>query len=152
MGTANKVPGISGGVVAYVGGFYEEFIYSLQKLNLKALKLLLTGRFGIFLIISTGGFYSLLILGEALSYFTVSKGFVFTDTVLPYFSLGHLFLGNDIRLHLLHIYKLWRMDSSECTALNHWYSYRSRYFPTRSCKTKYQFDFVSFVGWSVFLG
>ena len=27
MGAANKVPGVSGGIVAYVGGFYEEFIY-----------------------------------------------------------------------------------------------------------------------------
>ncbi len=32
MGTANKVPGVSGGVVAFVAGFYEEFIYSLQKI------------------------------------------------------------------------------------------------------------------------
>ena len=31
MGTANKVPGVSGGVVAFVAGFYEEFIYSLTK-------------------------------------------------------------------------------------------------------------------------
>ena len=42
MGAANKVPGVSGGVVAFVAGFYEEFIYSLQKLNGKALKLFLT--------------------------------------------------------------------------------------------------------------
>ena len=33
MGAANKVPGVSGGVVAFVAGFYEEFIYSLQKVN-----------------------------------------------------------------------------------------------------------------------
>ena len=31
MGAANKVPGVSGGIVAFVVGFYEEFIYSLQK-------------------------------------------------------------------------------------------------------------------------
>ena len=40
MGTANKVPGVSGGVVAFVAGFYEEFIYSLQKVNRKAFLLL----------------------------------------------------------------------------------------------------------------
>ena len=45
MGAANKVPGVSGGIVAFVGGFYEEFIYSLQKVNLKAFKLLFNGRF-----------------------------------------------------------------------------------------------------------
>ena len=26
MGAANKVPGVSGGIVAFVAGFYEEFI------------------------------------------------------------------------------------------------------------------------------
>ena len=35
MGAANKVPGVSGGIVAFVAGFYEELIYSLQKINLK---------------------------------------------------------------------------------------------------------------------
>ena len=39
MGTANKVPGISGGIIAFVGGFYEEFIFSLNQLNLTAFKL-----------------------------------------------------------------------------------------------------------------
>ena len=45
MGAANKVPGVSGGVVAFVAGFYEEFIYSLKKVNKKAFALLLNGRF-----------------------------------------------------------------------------------------------------------
>ena len=31
MGTANKVPGVSGGTVAFVIGFYEEFIFSLPR-------------------------------------------------------------------------------------------------------------------------
>lgn len=75
MGTANKVPGVSGGVVAYVAGFYEEFIYSFQQLNLKALKLLLSGRFKSFYEYINGKFLVLILLGEVLSYFTVSKGF-----------------------------------------------------------------------------
>ena len=45
MGAANKVPGVSGGVVAFVAGFYEEFIYSLKKINGKAFKLLFNGRY-----------------------------------------------------------------------------------------------------------
>ena len=45
MGAANKVPGVSGGVVAFVAGFYEEFIYSLQRVNKTALRLLINGRF-----------------------------------------------------------------------------------------------------------
>jgi putative membrane protein len=49
MGAANKVPGVSGGVVAFVSGFYEEFIFSLQRINKTALKLLLNGRFRAFI-------------------------------------------------------------------------------------------------------
>ena len=45
MGAANKVPGVSGGVVAFVGGFYEEFIFSLRRFNYNSLLLLLNGRF-----------------------------------------------------------------------------------------------------------
>ena len=30
MGAANKVPGVSGGMVSFVLGFYEEMIYSFR--------------------------------------------------------------------------------------------------------------------------
>jgi uncharacterized membrane protein len=73
MGAANKVPGISGGIVAFVGGFYVEFIYSLQKINLKSFKLLLGGRFKSFYAYVNGQFLSLLIAGMLLSYFSISK-------------------------------------------------------------------------------
>lgn len=73
MGAANKVPGVSGGIVAFVGGFYEEFIYSLQKINLKAFKLIANGRFKSFYRYVNGQFLSLLITGMLLSYFSVSK-------------------------------------------------------------------------------
>ena len=39
MGAANKVPGVSGGLVAFVAGFYQEFIYSLQRFNKTAINL-----------------------------------------------------------------------------------------------------------------
>ncbi|MDR5589838.1 DUF368 domain-containing protein [Christiangramia sp. SM2212] len=73
MGAANKVPGVSGGVVAFVAGFYEEFIYSLQKVNLKAFKLLISGRFKSLYQYINGKFIFLLILGMLISYFSVSK-------------------------------------------------------------------------------
>ncbi len=73
MGAANKVPGISGGIVAFVGGFYEEFIYSLQKINLKSFKLLINGRFKSFYRYVNGQFLSLLIAGMLTSYFSISK-------------------------------------------------------------------------------
>lgn len=73
MGAANKVPGVSGGVVAFVAGFYEEFIYSFQKVNIKAFKLLISGRFRSLYQYVNGKFLSLLILGMLISYFSVSK-------------------------------------------------------------------------------
>ncbi|MEM6515758.1 MAG: DUF368 domain-containing protein [Bacteroidota bacterium] len=73
MGAANKVPGVSGGVVAFVAGFYEEFIYSLKRVNKNAFKLLIGGRFKSFFQYINGSFLSLLFLGMIVSYFSVSK-------------------------------------------------------------------------------
>ena len=73
MGTANKFPGVSGGIVAFVMGFYEEFIYSLQKFNIKALKLLFSGRFKSFYNYVNGQFLALLFLGMIISYFSFSR-------------------------------------------------------------------------------
>ncbi|ALM07528.1 membrane protein [Sediminicola sp. YIK13] len=73
MGAANKVPGVSGGIVAFVAGFYEEFIYSLQKINLKAFKLIINGRFKSFYKYVNGQFLSLLIFGMLVSYFSISQ-------------------------------------------------------------------------------
>lgn len=73
MGAANKVPGVSGGVVAFVAGFYEEFIYSLQKINAKAFKLLINFRIKSFWRYINGKFLGLLILGMIISYFSISK-------------------------------------------------------------------------------
>ena len=78
MGAANKVPGVSGGVVAFVAGFYEEFIYSLQKINKTAFKLLINKRYKSFYNYINGRFLLLLFFGMIVSYFSVSK-------VLDYF-------------------------------------------------------------------
>ncbi len=73
LGAVNKVPGVSGGMFAFVAGFYEEFIYSLQKVNRKAFKLIWDGRFKSFYRYVNGQFLSLLIAGMIISYFSVSK-------------------------------------------------------------------------------
>lgn len=78
MGAANKVPGVSGGLVAFVTGFYEELIYSLQKINRKALLLLWHGRFKSFYQYVNGRFLLLVFAGSTFSYFSVSR-------VLDYF-------------------------------------------------------------------
>ncbi|WP_339886112.1 DUF368 domain-containing protein [Polaribacter vadi] len=72
MGAANKVPGVSGGTVSFVLGFYEELIYSFQKVNLKALKLLLAGEFKKFYHYTNAQFILLVMGGSIFSYFSVS--------------------------------------------------------------------------------
>jgi len=84
MGAANKVPGVSGGVVAFVAGFYEEFIYSLQKINFKAFKLLINGRFRSLYQYTNGKFMILLISGMIISYFSIS---LFLDYLLLHYEL-----------------------------------------------------------------
>ena len=73
MGAANKVPGVSGGLVAFVTGFYEELIYSLQKVNRKAFMLILNGRFKSFYQYVNGRFLLLVFAGSTFSYFSVSR-------------------------------------------------------------------------------
>ncbi|GGD28772.1 DUF368 domain-containing protein [Flavobacterium orientale] len=73
MGLANKIPGVSGGVVAFVAGFYEEFIHSFKRINKTAFKFLITGRFKSLYRYINGTFLFLLILGMVISFFSVSK-------------------------------------------------------------------------------
>ena len=39
MGTADIIPGVSGGTIAFITGIYEERINSIKSLNLNAVKL-----------------------------------------------------------------------------------------------------------------
>ena len=73
MGVANKVPGVSGGLVAFVLGFYEEFIDSLQKFNVEGVNLIKQGEFKIFYKHINGQFLGLLLFGMIVSYFSVSR-------------------------------------------------------------------------------
>lgn len=72
MGLANKVPGVSGGMVSFVFGFYEELIYSFRKINYKAFLLLYNRRFKSFYYYVNGTFLLLVMGGSVFSYFSVS--------------------------------------------------------------------------------
>jgi len=45
MGTANVIPGVSGGTIALITGIFEKLIHSIKAFNLSALKLILKGNF-----------------------------------------------------------------------------------------------------------
>lgn len=72
MGGANKVPGVSGGMVAFVMGFYEELIFTFQRVNAKAFKLLFAGRLKSFAQYTNLQFLALVMLGSMFSYFSIS--------------------------------------------------------------------------------
>jgi uncharacterized membrane protein len=82
MGAANKVPGVSGGTVSFVFGFYEELIFSFKKINLKAFQLLFKGRFREFYQHVNGQFLLLIMGGSIFSYFTIS---IVLDYLLAYY-------------------------------------------------------------------
>ena len=84
MGAANKVPGVSGGIVAFVAGFYEELIDSLQKFNLKALSLLFKREWSEFYVYVNGRFLTLLFSGVIISYFSVS---LILDYLIKYYEI-----------------------------------------------------------------
>ena len=84
MGAANKVPGVSGGTVSFVLGFYEELIYSFRKINFIALKLLINFRFKSFYSYVNGPFLLLVMGGSIFSYFSIS---LVLDYFLQYYEL-----------------------------------------------------------------
>lgn len=73
MGTVNKLPGVSGGLVALLTGFYIEMINSLKKINFKIIPLLFKLNFSKLNKNYNGFFLFIIISGIVISYFTTSK-------------------------------------------------------------------------------
>ncbi len=108
MGVANKVPGVSGGAVAYVLDFYNELIYSFQKINSKAVGLLFKRGAKSFYEYINAKFLLFIVGGMVFSYFTVSK---LLDYFLAYHELQvwSLFFGMIIgsAIYLIKKYEDW---------------------------------------------
>lgn len=77
MGAADVVPGVSGGTIALITGIYEELIFSIKSINLKALKFLLAGKPAAFWKAINGNFLLSVILGIGISIFSLAKGLTF---------------------------------------------------------------------------
>lgn len=112
MGAANKVPGVSGGAVAYVLGFYNELIYSFQKINPKAFGLLYKRSFKSFYNYINAKFLLFLLGGIVFSYFSVS---LVLDYFLEKYELyvWSLFFGMIIGsvIYLVKKYSNWTLKS-----------------------------------------
>ncbi len=74
MGAADVVPGVSGGTIAFITGIYEELIDSIKSINLQALKLFFSFRLAAFWKTINGNFLISVLLGIAISIFSLAKG------------------------------------------------------------------------------
>ncbi len=73
MGAADVVPGVSGGTIAFIAGIYDELINSIKSINMHSLKLLFTGNLAGFWKTVNGNFLFALLLGIAISVFSLAK-------------------------------------------------------------------------------
>lgn len=72
MGAVNKIPGVSGGTVAFITGIYEDLINSIKKINFYSFKILFTRGFKDFFEEINGKFLTILFSGVIASFFSVS--------------------------------------------------------------------------------
>ena len=72
MGAVNKIPGVSGGTVAFITGIYEDLINSIKKINFKSFKILFSRGFKEFYLEINGRFLTIVFSGVIASFFSVS--------------------------------------------------------------------------------
>ena len=72
MGAVNKIPGVSGGTVAFITGIYEDLINSIKKINFKSFKILFNIGFKDFYKEINGKFLTIVFSGVIVSFFSVS--------------------------------------------------------------------------------
>ena len=73
MGAADVVPGVSGGTIAFIVGIYEELVNSIKSINAANLQLLFTGKIAAFWKGINANFLFSLVLGIAISIFSLAK-------------------------------------------------------------------------------
>lgn len=73
MGAADVVPGVSGGTIAFIVGIYQELLDSIKSINGDSLKMLFTGKIGSFWKAINGNFLLALVIGIAISIFSLAK-------------------------------------------------------------------------------
>ena len=73
MGAVNKIPGVSGGTVAFVTGIYEDLLNSIKKINFHSFKILFNQGFRAFYKEINGRFLTIVFSGVIASFFSVSR-------------------------------------------------------------------------------
>lgn len=73
MGAADVVPGVSGGTIAFITGIYEELVHSIRNIDLKAIRLLFTGKWGAFWRQVNGNFLLAVFSGILISILSLAR-------------------------------------------------------------------------------
>ncbi len=73
MGSADVIPGVSGGTIAFITGIYDELLFSLKSIDLDAVKLLLRRDFALFWKKINGSFLVVVLGGVATSIISLAK-------------------------------------------------------------------------------
>jgi len=91
MGAANVIPGVSGGTIALITGIFERIIDSLKSFDLKALKLLFTGKLKEFAKHTDFVFLFVVFLGAVASIMSFAKILEFLFINYPIFIWSYFF-------------------------------------------------------------
>jgi len=91
MGTANVIPGVSGGTIALITGIFERLINAIKSFDLKALKLLTAGQFKAFASHIDLSFLFSLFLGIGAAIISLAKLFEFLFEHYPIYIWAYFF-------------------------------------------------------------
>lgn len=91
MGTANIIPGVSGGTIALITGIFERLINSIKSFNLQAIKLLFKGDFKSFTAHTDIYFLVVLFAGVGFALLSLARLFDFLFTEYPIFIWSYFF-------------------------------------------------------------
>jgi len=91
MGAANVIPGVSGGTIALITGIFERLINAIKSFDLKAIKLLTTGKFKDFATYVDLGFLISVFSGIFIAIITLARLFDFLFENYPVYIWAYFF-------------------------------------------------------------
>ncbi len=91
MGTANIIPGVSGGTIALITGIFERLINAIKSFDIKAIRLLLKGRFSEFAKHTDLWFLLVLFAGVALAIISLARVFDYLFHQYPIYIWSYFF-------------------------------------------------------------
>ncbi len=91
VGTANVIPGVSGGTLALITGIFERLINAIKSFNISAIKLLLRGKFKAFARYTDLLFLFYVLTGMVIAVFTMARLFDYLFVNYPVYIWSFFF-------------------------------------------------------------